>query len=48
MKPWGRLPGDDPERDWAGAAAAGIAVFRVRRPRVTLDDLMVQPATEAY
>jgi putative hydrolase of the HAD superfamily len=40
--------GDDPERDWAGAAAAGIAVFRVRRPRVTLDDLMVQPATEAY
>ena len=39
--------GDDPERDWAGAAAAGIAVFRVRRPRVTLDDLMVRPATEA-
>jgi putative hydrolase of the HAD superfamily len=33
--------GDDPERDWAGAAAAGIAVFEVRRPGVTLDDLMV-------
>jgi len=31
--------GDDPERDWAGAAAAGIAVFQVRRPGVTLDDL---------
>lgn len=33
--------GDDPERDWAGAAAAGIAVFRVRRPGVTLDHLAV-------
>jgi putative hydrolase of the HAD superfamily len=31
--------GDDPERDWAGAAAAGITVFRVLRPSVTLDDL---------
>jgi putative hydrolase of the HAD superfamily len=32
--------GDDPERDWAGAAAAGIAVFEVSRPSVTLNDLM--------
>jgi putative hydrolase of the HAD superfamily len=32
--------GDDPELDWAGAAAAGISVFRVSRPTVTLDDLM--------
>jgi putative hydrolase of the HAD superfamily len=31
--------GDDPDRDWAGAAAAGIAVFELRRPGVTLDDL---------
>lgn len=31
--------GDDPERDWAGAAAAGIAVFKLRRPHVSLDDL---------
>ena len=31
--------GDDPERDWAGAAAAGMAVFEVRRPEVTLDHL---------
>jgi putative hydrolase of the HAD superfamily len=31
--------GDDPQRDWAGAAAAGIAVFELRRPAVTLDDL---------
>ena len=36
--------GDDPERDWAGAAAAGIRVFGVRRPEVTLDDLSVCPA----
>ena len=33
--------GDDPERDWAGAAAAGIAVFKLRRPEVSLDDLGV-------
>jgi putative hydrolase of the HAD superfamily len=33
--------GDDPERDWVGALAAGIAVFKVRRPAVTLDDLTV-------
>jgi len=33
--------GDDPERDWAGAAAAGMRVFRVQRPDVTLDDLSV-------
>jgi putative hydrolase of the HAD superfamily len=31
--------GDDPERDWAGAAAAGIPVFEVRRPGGTLDHL---------
>jgi putative hydrolase of the HAD superfamily len=33
--------GDDPERDWAGALAARIAVFQVERPRITLDDLTV-------
>jgi putative hydrolase of the HAD superfamily len=31
--------GDDPERDWAGAAAVGLGIFRVQRPSVTLDDL---------
>ncbi|MEO6872687.1 MAG: HAD-IA family hydrolase [Chthoniobacterales bacterium] len=31
--------GDDPERDWAGAAAAGLQVFRLDRPRNTLRDL---------
>jgi putative hydrolase of the HAD superfamily len=32
--------GDDPERDWAGAAAFGLRVFRVKRPSVTLDALV--------
>lgn len=40
--------GDDPQCDWAGAAAAGIAVFRVRRPGVTLDDLTVPCKAEAH
>lgn len=31
--------GDDPEKDWAGAATAGLRVFRLERPLVTLDDL---------
>jgi putative hydrolase of the HAD superfamily len=38
--------GDDPERDWAGAAAAGLGVFRVRRPSVTLDDFESDLASE--
>jgi HAD superfamily hydrolase (TIGR01549 family) len=31
--------GDDPDNDWEGATAAGMAVFRVKRPEVTLDTL---------
>jgi putative hydrolase of the HAD superfamily len=31
--------GDDPERDWAGATAAGLSVFRLERPQQTLRDL---------
>jgi putative hydrolase of the HAD superfamily len=31
--------GDDPERDWAAAAAAGLRVFRLDRPRRSLLDL---------
>ncbi|HEX4667011.1 MAG TPA: HAD-IA family hydrolase [Chthoniobacterales bacterium] len=31
--------GDDPERDWAGAEAAGLEVFQLRRPENTLHDL---------
>lgn len=31
--------GDDPERDWEGASAAGLATFRLERPRNSLRDL---------
>jgi len=32
--------GDDPVRDWHGAEAAGLAVFRLERPRNSLRDLL--------
>ena len=32
--------GDDPERDWKAAAAAGLLVFRLDRPRNSLRDLI--------
>ena len=32
--------GDDPERDWQGASAAGLSVFRLERPRNSLRDLL--------
>ena len=32
--------GDDPVRDWEGAAAAGLSVFRLERPRNSLRDLV--------
>jgi putative hydrolase of the HAD superfamily len=32
--------GDDPERDWQAAAAAGLSVFRLHRPRNSLRDLL--------
>jgi putative hydrolase of the HAD superfamily len=32
--------GDDPERDWKAAAAAGLSVFRLNRPRDSLRDLL--------
>ena len=32
--------GDDPERDWAGASAADLDVFRLRRPQNSLGDLL--------
>ena len=31
--------GDDPERDWAAAAAAGLEVFQLKRPENNLRDL---------
>jgi putative hydrolase of the HAD superfamily len=32
--------GDDPERDWKAASAAGLLVFRLDRPRNSLSDLL--------
>ena len=32
--------GDDPESDWNAAAAAGLSVFRLNRPRNSLRDLL--------
>jgi len=32
--------GDDPERDWKAAAAAGLSVFPLERPRNSLRDLL--------
>jgi len=32
--------GDDPERDWKAASAAGLSVFRLHRPQNSLRDLL--------
>jgi putative hydrolase of the HAD superfamily len=32
--------GDDPERDWEGAAAAGLSVYRLQRPDKSLRELL--------
>ncbi|HJT82257.1 MAG TPA: HAD-IA family hydrolase, partial [Chthoniobacterales bacterium] len=32
--------GDDPERDWAAAEAAGLRVFKLQRPEKSLRDLV--------
>ena len=32
--------GDDPVKDWEGAAAAGLAVFKLERPRNSLRDVL--------
>ena len=32
--------GDDPERDWAAAEAAGLSVFRLQRPANSLTDVL--------
>ena len=39
--------GDDPERDWAAANAAGIEVFRLIRPNNSLRDLLTFLRVEA-
>ena len=33
--------GDDPERDWEGATAAGLSIFRLDRPKNSLRDLVM-------
>jgi putative hydrolase of the HAD superfamily len=32
--------GDDPKRDWEGATAAGLSIFRLDRPKDSLRDLL--------
>jgi len=32
--------GDDPERDWEGATAAGLSIFRLDQPKNSLRDLL--------
>ena len=32
--------GDDPERDWEAASAAGLSIFRLDRPKNSLSDLL--------
>jgi putative hydrolase of the HAD superfamily len=32
--------GDDPQADWAGAEAAGLGVFRLKRPENSLSDIL--------
>src|SRR5881296_529827 len=32
--------GDDPERDWEGATAAGLSIFRLDRPKNSLRELL--------
>ncbi len=40
--------GDDPERDWKAAAAAGLLVFRLDRPRNSLRDLLLTLTTNRH
>jgi FMN phosphatase YigB (HAD superfamily) len=39
--------GDDPERDWKAATAAGLAVFQLERPKNSLRDLLKVGAIDA-
>ena len=40
--------GDDPERDWKAASAAGLSVFRLDRPRNSLRDLLLTLTTNRH
>jgi putative hydrolase of the HAD superfamily len=37
--------GDDPERDWQAASAAGLSLFRLNRPKNSLRDLVTSLTT---
>jgi putative hydrolase of the HAD superfamily len=34
--------GDDPERDWKAATAAGLSIFKLDRPKNSLRDLVAK------
>jgi putative hydrolase of the HAD superfamily len=40
--------GDDPERDWEAASAAGLLIFRLDRPRNSLRDLVAAVTTNRH
>jgi putative hydrolase of the HAD superfamily len=40
--------GDDPERDWKAASAAGLPVFRLDRPKNSLRDLVAALTTNGH
>jgi putative hydrolase of the HAD superfamily len=40
--------GDDPERDWEAASAAGLSVFRLDRPKNSLRDLVTYLTTNRH
>ena len=40
--------GDDPERDWEAASAAGLSIFRLDRPNNSLRDLVTMLTTNRH
>jgi putative hydrolase of the HAD superfamily len=40
--------GDDPERDWEAASAAGLSIFRLDRPNNSLRDLVIYLTTNRH
>ncbi len=40
--------GDDPERDWGAASAAGLPVFRLDRRKNSLRDLLTTLSTNRH
>ena len=40
--------GDDPQRDWEGASAAGLSIFRLDRRKNSLRDLLAELTTNGH